>query len=150
LRGYIEQNFYMRECCYACQYKTFPRVADITLADFWGIGASDEMLDPDKGTSLIMINSEKGNELFSAIESKIFYQQSTLEIALKGNRCIVASAEKNPKSGEFLKMLDTLSFDKCFNKCVGNNIYSYIKFIIFTFFRRTPYLMKIVRCIRSN
>jgi len=127
MRGYIEENLYMRTCCFDCKYKSFPRVADITLADFWGVGAIDAVLDPDKGTSLIMINSEKGNKIFNSISKNIFYRESTLEATFPGNACISKSAIKNPKSDQFLEMLDGYPFDACFKKCVKNNVIKKIK-----------------------
>lgn len=42
-------------------------MADITIADFWGIESvkQDKLKDKDIGTSLGMINSEKGKEFLS-------------------------------------------------------------------------------------
>lgn len=121
MRGYIEENLYMRESCFECKYKDFPRVADITLADFWGVGAIDTKLDPDKGTSLVMVNSEKGNKLFNLIGENTFQKECTIESAFPGNGCIKKSAPRNPKSVEFLEMLDNESFEYCFKKSVPNN-----------------------------
>lgn len=131
MRGYIEYNLYMRPCCFDCKYKSFPRVSDITLADFWGVGVNDPELDPDKGTSLIIINSDKGHNLFNSVSKNIFYKESTLEAALPGNIPIVKSAIKNPKSDQFLMMLDDYPFDVCFKKCVKNNVLKKIKNKIF-------------------
>ncbi|MDU4892501.1 MAG: Coenzyme F420 hydrogenase/dehydrogenase, beta subunit C-terminal domain [Clostridium sp.] len=121
MRGYIEQNLYIRECCFNCKYKEFPRVADITLADFWGVGEKDKTLDSDKGTSLIMINSAKGKECLKNIQNSIFYKEMSLEDAINGNGCIYKSVEKNPKSDKFLRMLNKYEFDVCFKKCSKEN-----------------------------
>lgn len=123
MRGYLEENLYMRPCCFDCKYKIFPRIADITLADFWGVGSTDPKLDADKGTSLVMVNSEKGEGFFNKIKNKIFYKNLNMEIALQGNRAIVKSAVRNPYSDEFLMMLDKYSFDVCFNKYAKNTGY---------------------------
>lgn len=127
MRGYIEQNLYMRDCCFECKYKSFPRNADITLADFWGIGAVDAKLDSDKGTSLIMINSNKGNELFNSIKENIFAKEMQIEDALHGNACILKSVVKNPKSDDFLRDIDMLAFDECFNKYVKRDVVGIFK-----------------------
>lgn len=120
MRGYIEENLYMRPCCFDCKYKDFPRVADITLADFWGVGKSDPALDPDKGTSLVMINSSKGFDIFNKIEDNIFKQESNLDVALPNNVSIVKSAARNEDSSKFLITLDSEPFDVCFNKYAKN------------------------------
>ena len=88
IRGYIEANLYMRECCSECKYKTFPRVSDITLADFWKIRLEDEMQDTDKGTSLVMINSKSGEKLFEAIKDHIFYEHKTQSFLENSILCI--------------------------------------------------------------
>lgn len=118
MRGYIEENLYIRPCCEKCQYKTFPRVSDITMGDFWGIGVSDPSLDPDKGTSLIMINSEKGVKLFNNIKKRIYYKESDIVTAIKGNGAIIKSVVRNPNTEKFLEMLNRYDFDVCFGKCV--------------------------------
>lgn len=122
MRGYIEENLYMRPCCFSCKYRSFPRTADITLADFWGAGGIDPLLDPDKGTSLILINSDKGSMLFDSIKNRLFRKESTLQAALPGNGCISDSPAVNANSGRFMELLDAYPFDVCFRKCVKRNI----------------------------
>lgn len=54
-----------RPSCYSCQFKGYPRIADVTLADFWGVEKVAKELDNDTGTSAILINSEKGKKSLS-------------------------------------------------------------------------------------
>ena len=42
--------------------------SDITMADFWGIEHVSGEKDDDKGTSLILINTKKGDKLFKRID----------------------------------------------------------------------------------
>lgn len=46
--------------CYHCRYSTVERVSDITLGDSWGTSMTGEI---PKGVSLIMVQTEKGNDL---------------------------------------------------------------------------------------
>lgn len=143
MRGYIEQNLYMRSCCFDCHYKTLPRVADITLGDFWGVANYHSGLDSDKGTSLVMINSVKGEKLFRGIEDYVFAEESSLDKALPGNACIFENAVKNPNSEKFLLMLDEMPFDKSFKKIVKTNIF----FKVYTLYiRRVFVFVKKVLC----
>ena len=66
--GYLTSNLYIRPSCGDCDFKGIPRQSDITLADFWGI---ESKLDDDKGTSLVLINNEKGKFLFNRIKDNI-------------------------------------------------------------------------------
>ena len=35
-KGYLQTGVFCRPSCYECKFKGYPRIADITLADFWG------------------------------------------------------------------------------------------------------------------
>ncbi len=109
IRGYIEANLYMRESCSKCKYKKFPRVADITLADFWKVVIKAEGEDIDKGTSMVMVNSDKGDAIFSKIKKNIFYEDKKLDEATIGNPCIFKSAQANPNKEEFWNKIDEMN-----------------------------------------
>lgn len=88
-RGYLQTNAYCRPSCYECKFKGFPRIADISLADFWGIENFDRSLDDNIGTSMVLINSEKGKQFFEAIEQKVNSFLLRYEDAVKGNPALV-------------------------------------------------------------
>jgi acetyltransferase-like isoleucine patch superfamily enzyme len=90
-RGYLHTNVFCRPSCYECRFKGFPRIADITLADFWGIEKVDKSMDDDLGTSLVLINSEKGRLNFDAIQSKIKSISVPFESILPGNPALTTS-----------------------------------------------------------
>ncbi|WP_315112829.1 Coenzyme F420 hydrogenase/dehydrogenase, beta subunit C-terminal domain [Clostridium intestinale] len=119
MRGYLEGNCYMRPSCHDCKFKSIPSMADITLADFWGIENINPKLDNNHGTSLVMINSEKGKKLFESLD-KLFYKECNFSDVIKGNPYL----NKSPKYGEnrdaFLGDLDTESFDKLVDKYLHN------------------------------
>ena len=71
MKGYIGTHLYTRPSCYSCKFKGFPRMSDITLADFWGIENYSSELEKNLGTSLVMINSEKGRAYFENIKPRI-------------------------------------------------------------------------------
>lgn len=125
--GYIHYNLYMRPSCADCHYKTFPRVSDITLADFWGVKLTDSARDVEKGTSLVMLNSQKGVELFNRIKDSIFYEKKTLDDTLKGNPSILKSPVMNSKRDYFLKHLDDMPFEKLMRKCCRDNLSTRVK-----------------------
>lgn len=108
MRGYLDGNLYLRPSCSDCQFKGIARRSDITLADFWSI---PKKLDDDKGTSMVLINSEKGRNLFGKIKDKVFYYQRSFEEVSKGNVCFRESAVINPKGEEFLGRLGEKKFD---------------------------------------
>lgn len=82
-RGY-HTNVFCRPSCYTCQYKGFPRIADITIADYWGIEKINKNLDNNIGTSMILLNSKKGENFFGQVKDKIEWEYTTFESILPG------------------------------------------------------------------
>jgi acetyltransferase-like isoleucine patch superfamily enzyme/coenzyme F420-reducing hydrogenase beta subunit len=116
MRGYLKYNFFVRPCCYTCQFKEMPRQADITLADFWGIENTHPELDNDCGTSAVLINSEKGSDFFQSVGDTLFYQECTLQEISTGNLCLSQSLEKKPGRDHFFEDIDTMPFTKLLKK----------------------------------
>ena len=56
-------HIFHRPSCYNCQFANITRPSDITGADFWG-GQKIADFSDNKGASLVLINSNKGQELF--------------------------------------------------------------------------------------
>lgn len=61
----------LRDACFSCPYKSTSRVGDITLADAWGIDDTYQSFHDNQGTSLVLINSEKGKNLFEQISGSV-------------------------------------------------------------------------------
>ena len=115
--GYLQAGNFTRPSCYECQFKGFPQKADITLADFWGIEKLDKTMDQDKGTSLVMINSEKGQKLFDAIKDKIKYRGFSMDDARKGNPAMEYSLSPlKPNREALFTDLDKLPFGEVAEK----------------------------------
>lgn len=110
--GYLQSGNFSRPSCYECKFKGFPQKADITLADFWGIENLDKDMDQDKGTSLVMINSDKGQALFDSIKENIIYKEFTLKEAGIENPAMVKSLVASQDNRDnFFKDLDSLPFE---------------------------------------
>ncbi len=82
-------NLTLRPACYACHFKGSPG-SDITLGDYWGVEHVHPELADDKGISLILIHTKKGQQLLSTID--VVLTESRFEDALKGNPCLDKSA----------------------------------------------------------
>lgn len=94
LNGYLH-----REACYNCVYTTTHRVADITIADFWGIGKQVKFNhDTSKGVSLTLINTSKGERLLNEIKDNVFVEEREIEEALVVNDQLYRPS-KYPKWG---------------------------------------------------
>lgn len=91
-RLYLSLNAFCRPCCYECAFKSLPRCADITLADCWGVkGKLPKELDGDVGTSLVMLNSKRGEDLFSRAQKLMRTMEMAFVDAKAGNPMLVKS-----------------------------------------------------------
>ena len=70
-----------RKSCSNCQFSEINRVADITLADFWGLPVPDYY---KQGVSLIIANNSKANSLIKNADS-IYTFEDSLRTAIDGN-----------------------------------------------------------------
>ena len=63
----------MRPSCYKCQYSDVNRCSDITIADCRGVDRILSLLNSDEGVSLVLVNTPRGAELFSAVAKNTEY-----------------------------------------------------------------------------
>ena len=73
LKFFLE-NISLRPACHSCRFKALPHSADLTLGDAWGIGSYMPDMTDDRGTSLVLVNSRKGQALFRAIETYMVFR----------------------------------------------------------------------------
>ncbi|MGN8946544.1 Coenzyme F420 hydrogenase/dehydrogenase, beta subunit C-terminal domain [Bariatricus sp. HCP28S3_E4] len=71
-------DYILREACSDCHFKGYSRVSDITLGDFWGIWDVCPEMDDNKGTSLVLLHSQKGKQLFQAVSDRMEVQEVSL------------------------------------------------------------------------
>ncbi len=124
--GYLEYNLYLRPSCHHCRYKKLPRIADITLGDFWGISNTRPHLDNDEGTSVILLNSSKGDELLNGIRNDIYYEECKLDEVMANNECLHMSAPAGEYREDFFKNLPGAKFDIALKKSL--KAISWVKF----------------------
>ncbi len=106
----------LRPSCYDCAFKNVDRQSDITLADFWGIQNIAPEMDDDKGTSLVIIHSERGRRLFDELKKSIRFQEVDFDKAIEGNPSMVRSVAVNPQRRAFMRDIDDKPFDKVVKK----------------------------------
>lgn len=88
-----------RYSCYNCKFAKIPRQGDITLADYWECQSFFPSIDYSKGVSLILLNNNKGHEIWNLIKDDVESYTSTLEDGAKYNANLV-HATKMPKIRE--------------------------------------------------
>lgn len=110
------QNICLNTSCADCKYGKLPRIADITLGDYWNIASVHPEMDDNKGTSVVLLNSNHGKTLFDSVADKVVQCESKVEYAIAGNPCIIRSSKPHPKRAEFFANLDKCSIGNLINK----------------------------------
>ena len=108
-RGYL-QNLYLRQSCYDCPFSTIPRVADITLGDFWG---APPTIHDNRGVSVLIANTQKGDSLLKELEKlgRIVLIEIDKEVAIRGNPRITSGHYNIPPVRQtILREAQLLSF----------------------------------------
>ena len=103
MRAFL-RDMILRPSCYQCQAKNGRSHSDITIADFWGINTEIPDMDDDKGTGLVLVNTDKG---LSALDwSKTNHKETTAEVAVRHNPAYSRSVSAHPKRKEFFARID--------------------------------------------
>ena len=106
-----------RPSCYQCPYSNQKRSADITLGDFWGISEIEPEFNDNQGTSLVLINTKKGENLFN-LNKKLYDKfkeidiKTMLELSNRKNGALSPRNYINKMHKCFFKHLKTNSFSK--------------------------------------
>ena len=115
-RGFLREYF-LRPACHNCLYANTDRIADITLADFWGYSSTNEdNFDDDKGISMIMLNTENGTALFDKSKDSLYYWEKDILEAINGNQALRESFAPSDKREEFWSDYYKLPFNQIIEK----------------------------------
>lgn len=119
--------------CNQCPYATGDRVSDITIGDFWGIEKIDSKSMNASGTSMVIINTKKGEELWENSLKKISYHEEDINEAMKCNPALCRPNKRHPWKKGFMKCIERDGFKKAFTLYIkiGNK-----PMIIYRIFRK--------------
>ena len=106
----------LRPSCYSCAFKKVNRISDITVADFWQIEKINAEWNEDKGTSLVIIHSDKGKHLFNAVKERLWHRSVNFNDAIMGNSAMVVSVEKPKARSAFMRKVHVHNFERIARK----------------------------------
>lgn len=75
----------LRSSCYTCRYSNLKRVGDITIGDAWSTDRSKQYRSDSGGMSIVLINTDKGRELFQRFCDKIAFECKPLADFMQPN-----------------------------------------------------------------
>lgn len=114
-------DYILREACSDCHFKGYNRVSDITLGDFWGVWDVCPKMDDNKGTSLVLLHSQKGKQLFQAVSDRMKVQKVSLEQASQMNPSMLKSSVHQLEREEVLENIAKDDFQTALHFIQSNN-----------------------------
>lgn len=105
----------LRSSCIRCRYARIPRVADLTLADYWKYAGSSIPQD-DKGVSLVAVNSGPGMELWRECTGCLLVEPAAEADVRESCRHMFNAPAGNPAREDFLAELSAAGFGSAFSR----------------------------------
>lgn len=102
--------------CETCPFCRLPRQGDLTIGDFWKIKNYDEKMDDNKGTSVVLINNEKGLDLFEKSSPNMKMREIVpINYAVAGNGIIKYPYKLHANRNKFFSDIDNEPFEDLVN-----------------------------------
>ena len=99
-------NVSIHPSCADCAFNNKRSLADITIADYWGVDKQFPEFDDDKGVTLVLINTVKGQLLFDDVKSAASLISTDFAKGAQYNIAVSKSLGLHPKRQYFFDNLD--------------------------------------------
>lgn len=118
--SFFGQHISIRPSCFNCKYHKLDRgKVDFTVGDFGGIEKLYSDFKDDRGTSMVICNTVKGQEVFSKIRNFLIVKNVSVENIIQP--VLIGNFEYNPKRESFFIDLDRLSYSELERKYISSN-----------------------------
>lgn len=105
------RNYCLRPSCYECVAKK-QKMSDLTIADFWGINNVEPEMSDGLGTSLVLIRTAKGQNIFNHISSALKVKEVSYEAGVKENSAEYRSCARPQQRNTFFDDMNNMSFEE--------------------------------------
>lgn len=78
IKGFLT-DIYNRRSCGECPFPYVKRPGDITLGDLWGVEEIYPEFDDGKGTSLVLVNTDKGRYIYESVTEYAEVRSASLD-----------------------------------------------------------------------
>ena len=79
-------NAFLRDGCYKCPFAQLKRISDFTIADCWRVASSNPEYDDNRGTSLVLVNTDRAKTLWKKLLSDNVFVGGEYDIDLAQSR----------------------------------------------------------------
>ena len=124
------RDYCLRPSCYDCNAKKIESMADLTIADFWGVNNVVSEFNDDTGVSLVLLQSRKGINIFNEVKNQTEYCEVDFDKAIKCNPAYAVSAKRPTQRDTFFIDMNVLNFRALEKKYVKDSFKRKCKKII--------------------
>lgn len=100
--SFVKDHVNIRKSCFGCQYRGLSHISDFTAGDFWGVEKFYPNITDNLGITALMINSERGIEIFEQIKNKFYVLDITIDEIVKYNPTVIKSLKPGDNRHAFL------------------------------------------------
>lgn len=104
------KNLIIRPACFRCRYCRPQRNSDLTLGDFWGLERIRRDLDDGMGNSLVIVHTEKGENVWKEIKKRCVTFECPEDAALQPR--LQTATEYTWKRAPFMWGYKHLAFER--------------------------------------
>ncbi len=109
----------IRPSCGSCKFAKLPRQGDLTCGDLWSVSRYHEGWSDKKGTTFVLVNRQKGNQLCEMISGSMpLFQEIPMSEASHGNRVITEHLPRPAYADRFLENIGRVPLKRLFQKCL--------------------------------
>ena len=105
------RDYCLRPSCYDCVAKSV-KMADLTIADFWGINDVAPEMNDGNGTSLILVRTDKGMKMFNTISSNLKLKEVAYKDGVRSNPAEYRSSRRPPQRDTFFIDMQSMRFEE--------------------------------------
>lgn len=131
MKGFLN-SLYCRPICSECKARGFATDSDISIGDFWGLPKFYPDKDDNKGKSLVLVLSDKGNKFYQELKIGLEVFEIKYEEVIAGNTNYLFSSIAHVKRPVFWENIASgksisYSVDQCLRTPLKLRIKNFIK-----------------------
>lgn len=123
----LKKDYFMRtflsdkvlnRACYNCMFKHLPRMADITLGDYWGVAKREPEWPVYKGISAVLAHTDKGALVLQNLKN-VEFKNKPFQKLYEGqpSTYILSTTRTEPEDrGQYLEFLRTSPLKKVYSR----------------------------------
>ena len=111
-----------RPACYKCAFKKQFHESDFTIWDCFIVEKFEKKMDDDKGTTRVLVNTKKGDEIFKKIEYQLDVKEIPTDKLIENVREMLFSVKMNSDRERFFNDIHQMPEKNIFDKYFPDNL----------------------------